>query len=551
MAQLREFKRVIGVTQVLYLIGRWLKRRGIRYTSLAIIICGSAIIVDIAGTGTGIFDKGFGWKQKASMAAIPAVIAFFTFGLGNCLTCLCNLFHSERILVADANSMNLMEDRKKADMGWHLSTLWDRVFKYEAVINRKRAEYSKDEEFCSNLRELSRDFAYPCSEQPDTTESCMDNPVNPRADSRSICEPRAMTRGEFFAAAHWALAKSSPQKYEYKVTGCNFSLIEDWYDGAFFTENDRKLQEQFCAHRSIRGIRQSVGIPWYVKPLETLIGHPPPIWHFLTMKKIGLSVGILINRMNRKYCGTNHSQFFDAQDFLWNGSWFESVALQTFGDKADSVVEDLSKRRRRMFRAIFSDCRQCAFEQIYRMFGPDYVNAMNLRLDYDVEYAAGILDNTPNRDVEELSEILLRQVFSKDIVDAKVQRAQLMLKRVDDFLTANLPLVLENPSALRAARIGFYINKHRIQEKVAKNPTEATSLFQVTILESTLRYVRRLCLLRQHHELTRLQLLSYVQMVDELAQYDASSECVGRCKKIGIQSLCQEWPNRSAWRFDM
>ncbi|TSA56019.1 MAG: hypothetical protein D4R45_01465, partial [Planctomycetaceae bacterium] len=385
MARLHEFKRVIGVTQVLYLIGRWLKRRGIRYTALAVLICVSAIIVDIAGTGTGVLEEGLGWEQKISMAIIPGAVALFTLGLGSFLTCICSLFSSERILIADANSMNLMEDRKKADMGWHLDVLWDRVFKYEA---KKQNDWRRDAEATEvgyNLGESTRDLGCWRREQFGSFGDKEDDSADCPAYSETVRETTLMTRDEFLAAAHWALARSSPQKYEEHVTGCNFSLIEDWYDGAFFTSDDRKLQDQFSAHKAIRGIRQFMGIPWSVKVIETLFGHPPPLWHFLTMKKIGTSVGTLISKMNREYCGFGQPYFFDAQDFLWDGQWFAAVALKTFGNRGEDVIEDVLKCRRKMFRTIFSHDRQTAYEHIYRMFGQDYVNAMNLRLDYDIE----------------------------------------------------------------------------------------------------------------------------------------------------------------------
>ncbi len=126
MAKFTDYKRVIGAAQVLFLAGKWLKRKGIRYTSLAVIVAAGAIAADMA---LGAVDV-----SKLKVVLLPGVIAVLTFGVGNTLIGISNLFSSEKLLLADANSMNLMEDRKKCDMDRHLEILWERVFKYESRL---------------------------------------------------------------------------------------------------------------------------------------------------------------------------------------------------------------------------------------------------------------------------------------------------------------------------------------------------------------------------------------------------------------------------------
>ena len=106
MAKFTDYRRVIGVAQVLFLAGKWLKRKGIRYTSLAMVVAAGTIAADMA---LGSVDV-----SKLKVVLLPGVIAVLTFGVGNTLIGISNLFSSEKLLVADANSMNLMEDRKKA-----------------------------------------------------------------------------------------------------------------------------------------------------------------------------------------------------------------------------------------------------------------------------------------------------------------------------------------------------------------------------------------------------------------------------------------------------
>ncbi len=45
MARFTDYRRVIGVAQVLFLAGKWLKRKGIRYTSLAVVVANTTVLL--------------------------------------------------------------------------------------------------------------------------------------------------------------------------------------------------------------------------------------------------------------------------------------------------------------------------------------------------------------------------------------------------------------------------------------------------------------------------------------------------------------------------
>ncbi|MEJ2705023.1 MAG: hypothetical protein P8Z79_21505 [Sedimentisphaerales bacterium] len=524
MATFRDYRRVIGFAQVLYLLGRGLKRRGVRYTTLAIVICGSVMLVKLVGSS--FFGKHLP-HANLKMAAIPAIVALSTLGLGNFLECVSNMFSSERILLADANSMNLMEDRKKADMNQHLEVLWERVFKYEAQLQNPGLITKEAEQVaCSHakLRELFTRLAPQCREHFGITNDNVDELVEYVASFRPVSQKLPVTKEGFIATAGFAVPRPLPQRFQEAFCGCDLSLLEDWYDGAFFTANDSKIHEQFAANKTIRAIRQSIGINWKIKFLETLFGHPPPLWHVLTMKKIGMSVGSLMAKMNKKYFRPAEPAFFDAQHFLWNDESNDSLIAQTFGERGDGVCEDVRQARRTLFKNIFSHERETAHSHIYRMFGRDFVNAMNLRLDYDIEFSAERLDYTPTDDIRELGEIMLCPVYPEAKACLKVEHAQRLLDTVDRFLEANLPEVLDKPPDLRAARLGAMVNDRNVFNTMSENPSGATSLFREEIIASQRWYTKTICLLRQHYELARLQLLSYVRMVDDLAEYNQDVE---------------------------
>jgi hypothetical protein len=524
MAKLREYRRVIGFAQVLYLLGRKLKRHGIRYTTLAIVICGSVMLVKLAGSRIFNYDLP---RTNLKMAAIPAIVALSTFGLGNVLECLSNILSSERILLADANSMNLMEDRKKADMSQHLEVLWERVFKYEAKLRNHGVDTNEAERITSNrvkLRELCARLDPECRKHVGITNDNIDEFVEYVESFRPVSQEIPTTQEGFVATACFAVPMPLPQRLQETLCGCDLSLLEDWYDGAFFTATDRKIHEQFVANKTIRAIRHSVGMRWSVKFLEALIGHPVPVWHVLTMKKIGTSVGSLMAMMNKKYFRLDKPAFFDAQHFLWDDEGNDSLIVRTFGDQGDDVCKDIRQSRRSLFRNIFSHERKTAHAHIYCMFGKDFINAMDLRLDYDIEFAAGLLNHTPICDIHELSRIMLRPVYPKAKANLKAGRACKILETVDRFLESNLPEVFDRPLDLRAARLGSMINEHDVRQAMASDAVAATAIFRDRIVASERRYTKRICLLRQHYELARLQLISYARMVDKLAEFDRGDE---------------------------
>ncbi|MCP4713226.1 MAG: hypothetical protein GY869_31735 [Planctomycetes bacterium] len=476
---LGEYKRVIGVGQVLYLVGRTLKRQCIKYTVAAALIAVAAMFADTIGSlfGYAILE------QRFSAMFLPALVALATFGVGNVLIAVSNLFSAEKMLFADANAMNLMEDRKKVDSDEHLRHFWERVFKQEAELQQqvKKSDLSPYRH--------ENDIRFPSS-----------------------CE-------EFVKSAGHSLRHHLPQKLEKSITGCNLSLVEDWYDGAYFTLNDCKLKEQYAAHQSIRGIRLIVGLTAWTRIREALTGYPDPVWYNLTMKKIGAQVGAMIEKMNNKHVKSTEPKYFDAQDFLWKHPEVDELICQHFPDHHAEVKEDLYNTRKKIMRSIFSDNSEDAHRQIFRMFGRDFVNALKLRLGYDVEFAGSLLDYTPLSDVTEMNRLTGFKTYPAEKLRLKMKAGQDSITLLDDFFERYMPEVRGWPYTLRAGRIGFHTDWFNIQKMVRERPEEALEVFKSQILPAQNRFSQRICLLRQHYELSRIQLFSYTQMVDELADY--------------------------------
>lgn len=511
---LQDYKRVIGLGQIIFLAGKWLKRKGMKYTSLATVLAGGAIVADMAlGSHVNL--------SKLNVALLPGGIALSTFGVGNMLIGISNLFSSEKLLAADANAMNLMEDKKKSQMTRHLEVLWERVFKYEAAIYGDHTS-SEAEQISGSRRQLRAMVeAWPpaIKRHFGIDNDSVDEFLNHVEQFRPLSECMETTKEGFVCSAAYAMRESLPQKLEQAVTGFDLSLLEDWYDGAFFTANDNVLGKQFAGHRTIRGIRREVGIPLLVRFREALSGHPDPLWHSLTMKKIGTSVGGMVGLMNERYVGKDMPDYFDAQDFLWKDARSDRLVMQAFNRRGPQALAELQEVRRKMFLSIFSESRDVAHVHIYRMFGRDFVNAMHLRLDYDIEFAAGLLDNDPLSDIAHLESIIPCCVFPRALVEKKITDARHCLGAADQFIRNCLPDVVGDAASKRAVRTVCYLNKHDLRTLVNVCPQRAVETAERHIARRA-RYSRRICMLRQHYELTRLQLLCYVEMIDEMAQYD-------------------------------
>ncbi len=501
------------MAQVLFLAGKWLKRKGIRYTSLAMIVAAGTIAADMA---LGSVDV-----SKLKVVLLPGVIAVLTFGLGNTLIGISNLFSSEKLLVADANSMNLMEDRKKGDMDRHLEILWERVFKYESRLHNA-GDCREADDIRKNRQQLAafvRTWPGEMKRYFGIDDVCFDEFLRYIEQFRPLSEKMESTREGFIASAGFALNHALPQKLQRAMTGFDLSLIEDWYDGAFFTANDNKLKKQFAAHSTIRGIRNEIGIAALTRFKEALSGHPDPLWHSLTMKKLGMSVGTLMSRMNAEYVSKRSPSYFDAQDFLWGDEKSDNLISDNFGENAAAILEELRDSRKKMIRSIFSANKSDANIQVHRMFGRDFANAMDLRLDYDIEFSAGLLDNDPVGDIGELREMIPCAVFPLKRAKSKVNRARGVLETADGFLAKYLPDVAGEPLKTRVARTVFYLDKHAICTLAKEDPRRAMEIIKKHV-KGEKRYSRRICLLRQHYELSRIQLFSYMEMVDKLAEFN-------------------------------
>ncbi len=517
---IKEFRRVIGIPEILFLAGQRLKKLGIKYTAVATLLSVGMILANTLGEHV-IEDINVPVSNLQAIM-LTVVVALVTFGMGNTLTGISNLFSTQKIMFADANSMNLMEDRKKTDILEHLGILWDRVFQYEARLQ----QCEPGDEELKTIETRRRELKERIERWPDDlkrhfgiNDINLDELVLYIAQFQPLGATLETTKDGFLATASFSARQAMPQKLEKHLCGFDLTLLEDWYDGAYLSGDDSKLGQQYAAHSVIRGIRLTLGIPWIDRVKETLTGYPNPVWHTLTMKKIAMCAGTHINRMNKQYTRDIEPDYFNAQDFLWKNDELDRLILHYFPGDGPDILHDLRQARQDMFRKIFSPDKQKAHKQIFRMFGRDYVNALNLRLDFDLEFAAGQLAVSPAEDLDELHKFFPCEIYNNKKLNSKVEKSVDILQESESFLSDYLSELSHNLPALRAFRTGYFVNMYKIREIITKSPKKAINIIENKMLPAEKRFSQRICLLRQHYELSRMQLLYYVNMIDELAEY--------------------------------
>ncbi len=471
MPKLLDYKRVLGLTDMLFIAGTYLKKRGIKFTGLAAIMTAGAVGVD--ALIKEYFNYDLPGVSTLNAALFTGALALITIGPGHLFTSIAKMLSSAKIEMADANALNLMEDLKKSNKDHHLKRLWDRVFKQEAELS------------------------------PDT----------------------GISEEKFMKAATFSINNSLPQKYETSLTGFELFLLEDWYDGGFFNTDDKELREQFNAHDDIHDAREEVGIPLLSRMKIAVFGDSVPSWHTRTMRKVGIEVGIAMSEMNRKHTRETEPDYFDAQHFLWKHPKLDEMVLKDFPENGEEVLSELNQCRRTIIRETLSKDMKTAHNQVYWMFGQDFERALELILDFDVERAAGLDSHSVLEDIETLDGLMMCPTYPSEKAAAKTKTAMRHLEEIDAFIAEEAPEIAEDRQTLRAVRTGYHTNVHKIRKLVAKKPREAARVIREKIAPCIRKYTQTIRSVRIHYELTIIQLTSYVDLINVLGAYDREEPC--------------------------
>ncbi|MBS3763544.1 MAG: hypothetical protein KGZ25_09615, partial [Planctomycetes bacterium] len=446
---LKEARRFYHLTQfrdALNRIGTLLYRGSLKYT----------LITSIAtGLGHQLPKVGLPGLNNALVVLLPALVFVVAFGGGLCLRYIPSLISLGRITTAEAADFNLMKDYRKAEMDEHLTALWERIFRYEAEIRYGPEEIQAERQtHCSRIPRIKaaiREFdeevlAYlgvRSDAGTDDRREAVADLVESLLCARPQCAFLEKTKRAFVTSARHAVREHLEQEEQTRRIGFDISQWEDWRDSAYFHPHDRHLQQQFNGNPALQAVKREVRWDrWsYIREVPVRIWQK--IWFRLITRAISVHLGAAISELNEEYPVEELGLRFRAQIIMWPGaeeqaSWLEDLpgrdlkrnvfwrlaaffllrdpdlpppaariwdkigaTFHTLGQEGfENPKKEVVAIRQHMIRSRFGRTFRDANEVINRVYLGTFQSATKLRIAYDAEYAAGMLEQTPDDDYE-------------------------------------------------------------------------------------------------------------------------------------------------------
>ncbi len=516
---MRDLKGVVNPAYVMGYIGQGMYRRSVRRTGLIGL---GVLTVSIVGRGIGLLPS-FTVGKAAIVTLVYGLVTMFG-GLG--LKMVSNILMSERLNIAQANNLNLLEDKKKSRLCVYLRQLYDAVFRFEAA-----ARYSEEE-----IRREDRQIRENADEVMEKLKGCL-SPENLRflgvenlndlVERMSACNPLKLRQLEcswegFRITANYALTHPLPAALEAEIIGFDLTLLEDWLDGACFDATDVKLLEQYKANSVLARIKRQVRFNLQDRIWQSWKTSAHSFWFQNTFRSLAISVGAEIKRLNRRV----GRGYFKAEHFLWIHPDLDRLVREEFGS---DTFDELVRRRKRMIWKIFSHKCENAVELLHRIYRPRIQLAVDLRKRFDPEYFLGELDGQSYlSDLKKLS-VSPRRIERER---ARVENQRQTDAHLGSFLTESPSLNAMNRLQRRAMRIAVHLNLSRLGDllkayylaspagstgKTARPPGKAIRDLLSDIVSKETRFSSALVTLRTFWFLNWLELDEYCSQVKEIA----------------------------------
>jgi len=452
----KDLSRVVSPVYLLGHVGQRMYRTAVRRTGLIGL---AALAVSILGRGIGFLPE-FTIKRAAIFTLAFGCVTLFG-GLG--MKIISNMLMSERINIAEANNLNLLQDKKKSRLDFYLRRLYDSVFRYEAAVRYPAEDIRGEEEAIRGnvegiteklMSHLSKDNlrflgVSDLASMVDHMNAC--NPLKPRELEKSW--------EGFRITARYALTHPLPATLEAETIGFDLTMVEDWLDGACFDASDVKLVEQYKANSTVVLIKRHLGYRVLDRLWQKWHALAHSFWFHNTFRSLAISIGTQIKRMNKRV----GRGYFKAEHFLWIHPELDRWVERRFGGE---VLEELVHSRKRLIWKIFSKEYEGAVELLRRIYCPKIELVVDLRKRFDVEYFLGELDGESYiRDLERLA-------FPPHYIDRERARVEEARKRDADLLRdldEKQPLSGNGITGLqrRALRVGAHINLFGLREALA------------------------------------------------------------------------------------
>ncbi len=495
-----DIKSLLDIPYILSSVGTFLWKNGLKRTSM----------IALLGYFVNLFTKLILGKPVLPYSGIAGFSIIFILAsiLGLFFKFIGNLLASKSILVAQANFLNLLEDKKKSKRKHHLKHLWDTIFEKEArlfhseeeILRRKKEIQKYREDLISILKKIPKNIA----ENYLNFDPENDNDVLAFLDSMDAFRPlssggKLMTEEEFMISSMFALTHPLRIDEEEKLIGYDIKLLEDWYDGAYFTLNDNKLAEQMKGNSILQEIRSMVKIPSFEKMILFFVNFTGKLWFRAIMKTVEIRTGRMLILLNERYPGYE----INAEHIFWpSHTMFENEELNL----------EIERVRKKLLIEIFGETLEIAKRRLDRFQKRNFENAFSIRKRFDPDFILEVNE-------EHLKEMRLPSSRIKRELK-KINKKRKELENLSKYLITNFPYLKQHER--RAVLISYLLNLENIgiefkkTHKILKDKIDK-------ILKKTEELTKKLITLKIHSELVRIEVKDYEGELKELV-YDSAKK---------------------------
>ncbi len=481
-----DIKALLDIPYILSSIGTFLWKNGLKRTSM----------IALLGYFVNLFTKVLFGKAVLPYSGIAGFSIIFILAsiLGLFFKFIGNLLASKSIVVAQANFLNLLEDKKKAKRKKHLSHLWDTIFRDEAylfhteeeIIERRKEIERYRERLISILKELPEDIAKGyLNFNPKSNDDIYAFLEEIDAFRPLSFEGKIMTEEEFMISSMFALTHPLRIDEEERLIGYDIKLLEDWYDGAYFTLNDNKLSEQMKGNAVLKEIKSMVDIPLFEKIALSLINFNGKLWFKAIMKTIEIRTGRALIFLNEKYPGYE----INAEHIFWpDHNSFDNKMIET----------DIKKIREKLLTEIFGETMDIAKRRLNRFQRRNFENAFSIRKRFDPDFVFGLREDYLKE--MRFDDFRIKQELRK----IKKQRSD--LEEVNSYFLKNFQDL--SASEIRVLLMAYLLNMEDIRYEFERAKNISKEKIE-KILRKKEELNKKLITLKIHSELVRIEVKDY------------------------------------------
>ncbi|MGF1530058.1 MAG: hypothetical protein ACFCU4_01720 [Puniceicoccaceae bacterium] len=403
-------KRVLRLRDLSSLAGKFLMRYGVRTLLPAAALTFTLLIG----------NKAMGGGAPKGLPYTPLILSSVLFVTGVVLRILPSLLANRRMLSVEARGFNNLENYRKARVDIWLTSLWERVFQYEA-----RVLYGEDEvkaeraEISGHLKVIGDHF----ETLPMETQAWMGNPSGEEV-AKKLSRMRSMGEGVestlegFLIDGHHAVMEPLSESASLIATGYNLSMLLDFLDGAPFRIGDDKLRERYLAHPTLLQARkrQQGGLQlsrcfrkgrlarhsdlaYWIQQInrDIMCG----IWRRAVCREVMITTASAIQRLEADYPGV----LFTAQSLLRPGD-----ARNPYNNRIPGLSERLEEEAERLVHRVMGNSWKDVEETLDRFAFRSVVRATRLRIGYDPDYLDSSLDQSFATDLKrgQGTEVMIR-----------------------------------------------------------------------------------------------------------------------------------------------